>query len=510
MKKFAFILAALAMVGVACNKQENDITPVTPEDNTTDMVRIELKVSVAPETRAAMVGKVLTFGKDDEIAILVTTGGTTTVETLTAESVDSGTGVITFSTTVPSDAEIGDYAYYPAEIIADNGSGIVPTRIVWPSMINGDAVQIPMMAEIDLTNNTAEFMHLGCMLKVNLVNVPTDADGLEFNTSNGFGGWYNVNTSDWSISNVDPSSWNKVWMSISGDGEYYIPIPAGSYGDFQLAMMSNFYQYYLKQRTANIASPITPGRGQIVNLGDFTYDVDEIAEWYMVSKLQATPWSLSDNSIRFIKIGDNEYRATTNNANDSGDFGYKVISGSDLGTSDWTKTYGAQSANNYSGSLVLNGNNCYYGAANEIYSATINMSSMSYGNLYVSGASSFVFDTIDMVGDFNEWSTSSNYKRFTKTAAHNWKLSNLLVGSNSTVEFKIIANSQWDYGNWGGVAITDSKPYGTATYRDNGAGDTARDSYLLTPGAYDVYFNDAKGDIMFVKLPYDPSLTPMP
>ena len=106
-----------------------------------------------------------------------------------------------------------------------------------------------------------------------------------------------------------------------------------------------------------------------------------------------------------------------------------------------------------------------------------------------------------MVGEFNEWSTETGYIRFDKGGAHNWsKL--ITVSSNSKVEFKIIADSQWKYGNWGGVSVTDSTPYGTGVYRNSESDpDTARDSYTLTPGKYMVYFNDAKGDIMFVKQP---------
>ena len=503
MKKFAFVLAALAMVGVACNKQENDVTPVVPEDETPEMVRFELKVSIAPETRAAMVGKVLTFGKDDIIAILATSGGTTDRYPLTAESVDSNTGVITFSANVPADAEIGDYAYYPFDIIQDkDGTGIVPTLIEWPSMIDGNAVDIPMMAKIDLTNNEAVFKHLGCMLKVNLVDVPADSDYLEFNTTTDFGGWYNVNPSDWSISIEEPSGWNKEWIEISGDGEYYIPIPAGSYGDFQLAMMGNFCCYYYKQRTANLSSAITPERGQIVNLGDFAYDVDEIAEWYING--YSTGWN-KNKDTRYIKVGENSYQLVAYAQQD----GYRIYDG------DLNEYVGA-TAGAWSGALASyqNNNAVIPMTENSLFYAKLNLVNNEWqfdNTTRISGwdwcwSSSY---TVEFHSSIDSWGTGVALSKYNYNNNMCWS-GEVTVPTNEVFYFKFkTKEGSGGTEQWHGkdnLKIIDSKPYGSAEKGDAGNNIELQ----LTPGRYKLYLDLHEYNFMFVKQPYDPSLTPMP
>lgn len=495
MKKFIFI--SLAILSVACSKEAvSEIEFVKTIDIPENMVKLSITVPREPETRATMASKQLSFAADDEIAVIGTLNAVTSIQTLEVESITPS--AITFSTAIDKDMEIGEYAYYPVSIANKD----YPTRINWPSSFNGTKVQLPMMAKIDVSGPSAVFHYLGAMLKVNLSDAPSDVNTLEFKTASNFVGSYDVTFSGNDVNSVvaNTLSGNTETLSVNPSSmtTYYVPIPAGTYSEFQLGMKRG--SYYYKQRTSDLDDDITPSLGNMVNLGDFDYDVDSIEEWYMICKLQKSPWTMSDKSIRFIKIADHQYRAATNNANDSGDYGYKIQYGSPASYS-WDKTTGAKTANQSSGDLKENGNNCYYGTSNVIYAATINTSTWKYNNDYVNAADAFNFSTIDMVGDFNSWSTSSNKISFDKGGAHNWSKS-ITVSSNTKVEFKIIANSQWEYGNWGGVNITDATPYGTGTYRNTGDPDTARDSYTLTPGDYMVYFNDAKGDIMFVRQPY--------
>ena len=225
----------------------------------------------------------------------------------------------------------------------------------------------------------------------------------------------------------------------------------------------------------------------------------------MICANQSSAWTVSDKSIRMIKIGDNQYRNATNNGrwqSDEDDTrGYKIA---DATASGWSDVYGNSTAYQLSGTLTKGADkNCFWGDDGyKIYAGTINTSSYTYSNEWKAESNSYNYSDMKMVGDFNSWSKDSGGYSFTKTAAHNWKMtSSLTVSSNQKVEFKLITASQWDYGNWGGVSITDDTPYGTCTTRGSGSDpDTARSSYILTQGQYDVYFNDVTRDIMFVKV----------
>lgn len=507
MKKLSFILAALAMVGVACNKQETIENNTTPEEETKEMVRIELKVSVDPETRATMDGLDLKFGVDDEISVLGTSGSTTDIYYLTAESVDQSTGVITFSTSVPADVEIGDYAYYPSDIMAPSGSDpIDPLLICWPSMIYcSEGVKIPMIAPIDLTNNTAEFKHLGVMLKVNLTNTPADFSWLEFRTSAKFGGWYEVNPSDFSMNLVDdPSNLNWEVIQGIGDGVYYIPIPAGSYSNFQLGMMSEDptgYPYgYCKQRTANLENPIAPERGQIVNLGNFTYDVDEIAEWWF--KNPTNKWGAGYN--RFIKTGATTYQLIVFNPSSDPWWSLWDGEGNQWGASNvtaWTSsiskvanTFHREGANDKTFWVTLskNGNNWDYNSGNWENNCT-----REWATNAVSMSTS-----LDLNAD-NDWDNFT-FTKYNYGANYTYKYENFEIPDSNEYEFKFILNGSWSGGN---VSLTDAVPYSKCTL---GGGDNMK--FRLTPGKYDIYIDVAELNFMFVKQPivYDPGLTPQP
>ena len=501
MRKFSFILAALAILGVACNKQETPENTTTPEEDAKEMVRIELKVSVDPETRATMDGLDLKFGVDDQISVLGTSGSTTNIYYLTYESKDPDTGVITFSTTAPANVEIGDYAYYPSDIMAPSGSDpIDPLLICWPSMIYcSEGVKIPMIAPIDLTNNTAEFKHLGAMLKVNLTNTPADFSWLEFRTSAKFGGWYEVNPSDFSMNLVD-DPYNLNWEVIQGigDGVYYIPIPAGSYSNFQLGMMSEDpmgYPYgYCKQRTTDPQefSSITLTRGLIVNLGTFDYDIDAIEEFYLVCK--ANNWNYSDKTIRMIKCGENEYIAATWNGkwvSDSDDSrGFKIATAS---STEWSKVYGSGTQYQGAGSMTLGGNyNGLWANSNNLYSATFNSNTKEYSTADNGNGDGYKYTTLALT-----WDSTDNAMTITNEGTHHWKLANFDVLDNSEHKFFIKNTGGWPRCS-NSASVSDSAPYCAVGSFVESATDNECKA-VLTPGKYDVYYNDITGNIMFVK-----------
>ncbi|MBR4398945.1 MAG: hypothetical protein IKT05_07180 [Fibrobacter sp.] len=476
MKKIGYFAAIIALVGVACSKQEVD-TPTSVDENN-DKVVFELKVTVAPETRATMPAKTLTFAQGDEIAVLGTTSQGTSVIPLAVSDVSGST--VTFSTTVDKDTQIGDYAYYPVSI----ASSANPTVINWPASFDATKVQVPMMALIDLTNRTAEFKHLGSMLKVNLKDMPAGVNALEFKTTNNFTGSYSVDPATWALT-AGTLSGNVETVTVNGNGTYYIPVPAGTYADFQLGMRQG--NYYHKQRTAALASPITPVRTNIVNLGDFAYDVDEIEEWYLMSDMNG--WTSTDKTMRLIKTGDGQYEIST--------YVYYINS-----SNPWYKFYSPNynvEGVNATSTGTLAANMTCKRDANEVFTSTLTKTS---GNWVLSDKGyGSDFDrcyalsdvTVSLDGDVSGNLTKRNHNNNML-----WYLEGLNVSDNSSKSFKFhVVGNNWGWWIGGStVSLSDSKPYAGATAANENM------SLVLTPGVYNVYLDIRTLNFMFVKQPY--------
>lgn len=507
MKKIGFFLAALALLCVACNQPQEIEETTNPNVSEPKMVKLELKVTIAQETKAAMNDKTLTFTENDIITVLGTKDGTTQPYPLAVSSVDGG--VITFSTEIPEGTEIGDYAYYPQDLIVPDGSTTMdPLKILWPNryFTSTGGVLIPMMAKIDLEQTTV-FKHLGSMLKVNLVNVPAGNEWLEFKTSQNFVGTYSVNPVDWSITLIpSDSNSNSEVLQATADGVYYIPIPSGSYADFKLGMMSSdklgFPAYYNKQRTANLANPITPSRTQIVNLGDFTNDVDEIAEWWHVSQMNG--WT---EKSRYIKTGTNTYMIIAFNPENNQWWRLEDKSGGCWITPNditaWNGTLSLATGDNYTFNRQ--------GAINKTFYVTLTKSGdnwvYSSDNWNDNAAEWFTADRVELRGDFNNW--SENDIVLTKWHSDYWsnysyQYEGLEIRDNEEHEFKFYCykHNIPQPVNWcgGNVYLTDSAPYAKANWN---SGDNMK--LRLTPGTYNVYINVADWNqgmiFMFVKQP---------
>ncbi len=499
MKKIAFIIAALALTLVSCNKEQ--VVPVNQDVDeieavNTDKVLYEITVSIDPDTRAAMTDKKLTFAANDKIAVIGTKDETASVVELTVSKVEENK--VTFSTTIDSDMTIGDYAYYPVSI----ANALTPTTINWPSTFDGTKVEIPMMAVIDVTKNTAVFKHLGALLKVTLASVPTGANSLEFTTTNNFVGTYDVSTSDWGLTGNTLSS-SVETLSISGNKTYYIPVPAGSYSDFALAMKQK--SYYHKQRTASLTSAIEPARGNIVNLGTFTYDVDKIEEWWHQSDING--WTNGYN--RYIKTSATTYQLTVFNSSSSTNdkkWKWKLVDGDNkawctakadywsgaLEQKDWDFYRTGSDDKTFYVTLTTDGSSWTYNSGNWENNSDRNYDA-STTSLYLSTSldtySNDGTDTWDNI-PLTKYNYNDNYS---------YKYEGLVVPDNSTYSFKIhAAGSDWSWWIGGNsVAITDSKPYATAVSSD---GDDM--TFTLTPGTYDFYLDIAVLNFMFVKRAY--------
>lgn len=507
MKKLGFLFAALALVFTAGCEPQEILEPTDPEDVQGGRARFEIRVTIDPETKATMVDKKLSFAKDDRIAILATKDAVTDIYQLVATSVEGNVVVFSEDTSmpIPEGATIGEYAYYPYDLIVPNGStSIDPLEICWPSMYYGQGVSVPMMAKIDIVNQTAVFKHLGAMLKVNLVNVPANNEWLEFKTSQKFVGHYTVNPATWSLTLID-DQWNDDCevLEAKASGLYYIPIPAGTYANFQLGMMSSdnygFPVYYNKQRTAILSSAITPVRTNIVNLGDFTYDVDEIAEWWHLSDQNG--WSSGYN--RYIKTGANTYQITA--FNPQGNPWWKLV---DAGGNPWRTA----AATNWSGtlSLITGTDNTFNrtGADDKTFWVTLSKNGDNWdynsGNWGNNAATWGSGSSVDLRGDFNNWGEDpivlSKYSSY--DANYTFKYEGFVVSDNDEHEFKFFLNNATWCG--GSVSLTDAKPYATA---QQGTGDNMK--FRLTPGTYNIYLDAATMNFMFVKQP-NPATTTTP
>lgn len=492
MKKLVYILA-LALVGVACNKET---VPVETAEEIVPKGKVKLVITVPAgiDSKASVSGKQITFNIDDQIAVIGTLDNETSVVTLSVESVSDNT--FTFSTDIDPDMEIGDYAYYPAAIVNKDN----PTRINWPSSFDGTKNQMPLMAKIDVTNNQAVFHHLGALLKVTLASAPAGVNALEFTTSNNFVGSYDVVFNDDELTSVTgyALSSNVESITATSTGTYYIPVPAGTYADFQLAMKQG--TYYHKQKTASLESAITPTVGKLVNLGTFTYDVDEIEEWYTVSNM--IKWDSNYNALRFIKTSANSY-AFSGYAPNSGGYWYYFMNN---GTQ-----YGVQGA--VSG--ILAANETCKRDNDEIFTSTITKSgdNWSLTDQYYSGDWYGCFKKsehgVTFKSSIDSWGSGVSLTKPDDSADWDGQYTNdmiwygdITVPSNDTYLFKVIiyntGSSQdvW-YGGNSSATITDATPYGSLWW-DNGNDIPV----VLTQGTYTFYLDIRAMNFMFVKQPY--------
>ena len=504
MKKFVYIFC-IAILGAACSKEDVNKTEIVKTiDIPENMVKLSITVPREPETRATMVSRQLSFAADDKIAVIGTLNAETSVVTLDVESISPLS--ITFSAAIDENMEIGDYAYFPASIVNKDN----PTQINWPSSFDGTKVQMPMMAKIDVSKNEAKFHYLGAMLKVNLASAPAGVNTLEFKTTDNFVGSYNVTfDGDNNISNVVASSvsGNTETLSVNSTGTYYVPIPAGTYSEFQLAMKQG--SYYHKQRTSDLDAAINPVRGNIVNLGNFAYDVDEIEEWYVLC--QTNSWNTNSTAIRMFKVGGNYIGGTYNGrwVSDSDDTrGCKIISGSDLNdTNTWTNVYGVSTKYQTSGTLSKGGNNnVLWTDAYALYLTSFNPLNNAFSVIRDSDKNTFEYSAITLCYDGNDYAMTTASQN-----CHNWKTSEpLSVSDNTTHTFYIKSNDNNGDAQWprtdNTVNITDNAPAGSISssgFIATSPTESQSCKAQLTPGKYDVYYYDASaGYIMFVKRPY--------
>ena len=128
------------------------------------------------------------------------------------------------------------------------------------------------------------------------------------------------------------------------------------------------------------------------------------------------------------------------------------------------------------------------------YTLNVDFDNMTYSWEKVNVTASY--DNISLIGVDNDWGNDHDFTQVAGSsdlqgnATHNWVLKNLTISADCGV--KVRANHGWDI-SWGMTpTIAGDYMYGTGT--------TANGPNInITPGTYDVYFNDITGQIFFIK-----------
>lgn len=482
MKKIYVLLAMAAVVFAGCNKEVDKQDNIVPTDVPTEgTYHFEITATIDDAgSKATYSSKKVVFGDGDEIAVIGTKDGVNTVYTLTG--VQEG-GSVKFSTDLPEGTTVGDYAYYPASI-AIAGSDKV---IKWPENIDGTKVEVPMIGIIDIENSKTQFKYLGAIMEVKVDNAP-NAKYLIFNDGAPIIGTYDV-----SFSGETPSITAKnvsqyfIYASISGNGTYYIPVPAKTYTSFTFSLTDSEKSYYYKQRSAVAGTSIALTRGMHIDMGTIVDDTDEIAEWWHSSDL--TGWNTGWN--RFIKTGADTYHLTVFNPSGNPYWDLLDADGNKWcteGSQDWTgtvtqrnSTFNRTSTDNKTFWITLEDK----GSEGWYYNS---------GNWDENSDRAWSSGRVEIV--LNE--TSYKMEKYNYNSNYSYRYKGLFISDNTPRALKFMLS--WDgsdealSGVNSSLDITDAKPYGTFVWA--GANTI---NITLTRGTYDVYLDLAMLNFMFVK-----------
>lgn len=530
MKKLLIILAAVALAAVSCNKEQ---PTDNPEQNSTPKTRhFEIKATIDSGTKGTYANSKVTFTADDKISVLAYSeepNGPFTEQVrrrydLIVSSVDGNT--ITFATDdIPEDAVLGDFAYYPHDIVSEYSVlaggewDLEHPEFNWPHVFDGKTVQIPMIGIINTSGATKStlFKHVGAIAEIKVENAPEPEDEYSYvylqftdnsSAENKFGR-YEVDPGDMSLTNYSSSDsdYKSCYAWINGDGTYYIPLPPGTYTDFSISLVDSYSTfnepYYYKMRTSKQGTRVTLSRAMHADFGTLTYDADKIEEWYMLSDM--TGWSDAPTHLRLIKTGEGVYEISS--------YVHYITS-----ENPWYKFYspayypisGVEAK--FRGTMT-EGATCMR-AADELFTATLTKSGndwvltdRGYGGdwngCYALGDLNIFFE-----GDFDNWEGQYPMTKINYNNNMIWYYEYFYVPDNATHSFEfLLSGKDLDHNDvfeflGNSLAITDDKPYGqTAVDEGNNAM-----SFTLTPGYYNIYLDVKTLNFMFVKtLPSAPA-----
>lgn len=220
-----------------------------------------------------------------------------------------------------------------------------------------------------------------------------------------------------------------------------------------------------------------------INMMDYTYKITPLApEYYLVGDNFA--WDV--NTKKHIMYAES---VTVHSYTGKFDGNLKFINGNDMGTENWSATYGTKQDGDtsLSGTLMQNAGAIHSPEAG-YYTFTADMSSMTYTWTRLENQDPDSYTTIGLVGEFCGWNQASDDNQMTELTPHNW-YKNITLSAG---KLKFNADKDWTI-SWGGetdLNIGDANSGKTTTA--NG-----KDMYVPA-GTYDVFFNDITGQFVFV------------
>lgn len=227
--------------------------------------------------------------------------------------------------------------------------------------------------------------------------------------------------------------------------------------------------------------------------GDFTMRaVNKASDYFLVGG--PTGWSPTDKLLPCYPVGKTTFSFTSKLAD--GNNYFKAWTSADFGV--WELVYGYPSGdyNGLSGTLVQRNDTgaLRFPTADEYYTVTFDFAANTFTQTKLENQSPAEYSTIGIVGTFNGWTPNSDDYQMTQVAGapHNWYLLDFEIADQAdgnTEEIKFNADKDWTT-SWGGGKDFDASRFGTLT---EGANCT------VTPGKYDIYFNDITLQYMFIK-----------
>lgn len=511
MKKVMFAAAALLLA--ACGREALPESTGREDLPETGTYTVTFKATFNPETRLTVNPDdgVATWQTGDKIAIFTNMDNCIVSEPLTGADFDNQ-GNPTFTFIVPEGEVInqGAVSYYPASIAVDGQ----PNQIILPATYeNSDilAQSIPMKAVLG-AGDILDFFFLASMVSLErpaaFPSYPSEDKKL---TKVVFSGGNNeLITGSFTVEAngvLTPAGSNGTTISVGYSGtqsNFCFTLPTVSpynetitrnYTTFTNGFSLSFtaddgFVYYRKTRSSSFVAK----RATLVNMP--AIDI-QCQEFYLTGT--ATGWDNASTLARMIQCGSNSYVGALNSY-DQGNLGkgLKILQGFSLGNWDYTLGYISNTETSF-GNGLGNLANDYNGVTK--VTLTLNNDSWTYALKWISNEYSHngTGRGLLLVGSFDSW---GNGITLTEKVGHNW-YAEITVSDASLIKpgtsyfWKIRRADTWDV-NWGQGTIEDAQLYSGMALKD-GSFDPNDGTIKLSAGTYDVFFNDAAGQIMFVK-----------
>lgn len=253
-------MAVVALSWMSCSQEEEVVNSMKMNGGKTINATIE-SITRSTVTDAG----VFSWAEGDAISLLDGTNS----DTYTYSG--SGNGF-----TAPGSPEVSEpvFAYYPANESHTTREFYLPSEYGDNKTEYVANTHAAMIATPPTEGNTYAFMHLGGVMRFNVKNVPTNANGFQFtaegkNITGSFeivdGDVKTIATSDGSNSTV--SIWFKSPTEVC-DMTFYVPMPVGTYGNYTVGLRIN--SEFKSYKSTNVTNTIA--RKTLLLMPTFTFD----------------------------------------------------------------------------------------------------------------------------------------------------------------------------------------------------------------------------------------------